>query len=296
MKLQSATLVALLIAGGGLPPADARAALAQTDRSRELKALSSEQQSLERQIKRLREKIVQLAPRYEAESRPAAAELLRRALEYLDERPEDTEGRTIDELMATSTEALDTGRVLAALERQERIITRVAALLDILTERDRQESIEADLEEIREIRAALDSLADEERSIREETEQLRKESTTAEQREVQERVERALQEQRELLARNEDQARSSGLLDAERLLGELQELQAEQRARAEEFRAQNAGDRAALEAMRPALAGARANESRAADLDAAAEALEDAARAASESAGSDDEAAEAARA
>jgi hypothetical protein len=292
MKRSLPTMMLLLVtAVGATGPA---LAAPQDDRSRDRRALADEQLSLQRQIKRLREKIVKLAPRYEAEQRPGAAALLRQALEFLDERPTDADGRTIEELMNNSSEDLEGNRVLAALERQERIIGRVARLLDILTERDRQESIEEDLQQIREIRAELNAIASEEQDIREDTEALREDATTPEQREVLDRIDGAIEEQQRLLRANEERSRASGLLDAERLLSELKALEAEQRARAADLRAANAGDRALLESMRPSLAAARSDEARAADLDRAAAALEEASRGASPATATPEAAAEAA--
>ncbi len=191
MKRTLPTMMLLLVTAVGT--AGPALAAPQDDRSRDRRALADEQLSLQRQIKRLREKIVKLAPRYEAEQRPGAAALLRQALEFLDERPTDADGRTIEELMNNSSEDLEGNRVLAALERQERIIGRVARLLDILTERDRQESIEEDLQQIREIRAELNAIASEEQEIRKDTEALRQDATTPEQREVLDRIDGAIE-------------------------------------------------------------------------------------------------------
>ena len=54
-------------------------------------ARASEQELIQRQIVQLRLRISKLVPRFEADGRPEAAALLRKAIELLDERPEDAE-------------------------------------------------------------------------------------------------------------------------------------------------------------------------------------------------------------
>ena len=233
------------------------------DGSKELSALVREQARLERKVRELRAKVAAIAPRYEAEGRPGAAKLLRRAMEVLDERSEEAKGRTLEELANTSEEELSAGRLLAALEAQERVVSRVVRFLQILEDREGEIDPEKNLAELRELQSALESVRGEQEQVREETQALETESMSPAQRAVQETIQQALQRQRELLAENERRAAEAGNRGAEQLLDELAALAEEQRERAESAARASAADRAAMEAMRPDVSSARRGEARA---------------------------------
>ena len=205
-------------------------------------ARANEQELIKRQILQLRLRITKLIPRFEEDGRPEAAKILRNAVALLDERPEDKEGRTLEELLGTANSDLKAGRYLAATERGEWALQRVTKILDVLQRRDSEENLEENLTELREVKAALENLKSEEEQLREETEQLVQESTTAEQREIQSRIQDALQAQREELRKNEQSAQDSGLFDAEQLLDELRALGEDQQQRAEALDQANAVD------------------------------------------------------
>ena len=219
------------------------------DGSKELSALVREQARLERKVRELRAKVAAIAPRYEAEGRPGAAKLLRRAMEVLDERSEEAKGRTLEELANTSEEELSAGRLLAALEAQERVVSRVVRFLEILEDREGDIDPEKNLAELRELQSALESVRGQQEQVREETQALENESMSPAQRAVQETIQQALQRQRELLAENERRAAEAGNRGAEQLLDEPR-----RRGGAAGTRrvggARDAADRAAMEAMR----------------------------------------------
>ena len=245
----------------------------QDDASRQEASLAEEQALQRRQLRRLRDTMSTLAGRLEAEGRVHAAELLRQGLEYLDSRSDEAQGRTLEELMNAAGEEIKSGRRNNALATQEQIIQNLSRLLDILMDRQSLDTIEQDLEKLREIRAALTQLADQERSLGENTNSLREESKNAAQKSLEQGILEALDKQRELLAKNESKARESGLFDLEELASQLDALLEEQRVSSEMFARWSPEESARLEEARRPLEEARAAATRAERLERAAEEL-----------------------
>jgi hypothetical protein len=266
-------LVLLGLALGWVAPA-----LCQSDdASRQEAALAEEQALQRRQLRRLKDTMTTLAGRLEAEGRVHAAELLRNGLQHLAQREGDAAGRTVDELMDAAKEDIRSGRTNNALTSQEQIVENLQRLLDILMDRRSLENLEADLAELREIRAALGKLAEDEAKLRRDTEQLREDSATPEQRALEQAIEDAIDKQRELLERNERDARESGVFDLEQLKARLEALAEEQQVSSAVFERWSPADAQALEAAREALDRARAAEARAERLQASADKLRQAA-------------------
>ena len=209
----------LLLALGTLAAAPASGTpLPQDDgTSREQAALAEEQALIRRQLRRLRDTMGALADRLEAEGRVHAAGLLRDALSELDERPEDTGGRTLEELIDGSKDDLSGGRTMSALERQQAVEARLGRLLEILLDRRGLDTLEEELAALEEIKAGLEQVADGERRLRERTAQLEEQSRTDQHRALDEELSALLDEQRDLLRRAEDLARASGTFDLEQL-------------------------------------------------------------------------------
>ncbi|HIF41041.1 MAG TPA: hypothetical protein EYQ74_08080 [Planctomycetes bacterium] len=259
----------------------ARASVPQDDLTREQAALAEEQLLLHRQLLRLRETMVTLAGRLEAEGRVHAAELLRAGISHLDSRGGATEAYTLEEWMQRTREDIRAGRTHTALENQERILTNLASLLDILMDRQGLENLEEELEKLKQVRAALGQMADEEAKLREDTEQLRADSTNEAQRTLEQGLSEALTEQRSILAASEQQARASGVFDLEAFRSRLEELIAAQIISEEVFAGWDPAAQEQLRSLRPPLENARAAEADQQrlnrgeeDLRAAAEALE----------------------
>jgi colicin import membrane protein len=260
----------------------ARASIPQDDLTREQAALAEEQLLLHRQLIRLRETMVTLAARLEAEGRVHAAELLRAGIAHLDSRGGDTEAYTLEEWMERTREDIRAGRTHTALENQERILTNLASLLDILMDRQGLENLEEELEKLKQVRAALDQMADEEAKLRKDTEQLRADSANDAQRALEQGLDEALAEQRSILAASEQQARASGVFDLEAFRSRLEELIAAQAVSEEVFAGWDPLAQEQLRLLRTPLESARSAEADQARLEqgesqllAAAEALED---------------------
>ena len=260
----------------------ARASIPQDDLTREQAALAEEQLLLHRQLIRLRETMVTLAARLEAEGRVHAAELLRAGIAHLDSRGGDTEAYTLEEWMERTREDIRAGRTHTALENQERILTNLASLLDILMDRQGLENLEEELEKLKQVRAALDQMADEEAKLRKDTEQLRADSANDAQRALEQGLDEALAEQRSILAASEQQARASGVFDLEAFRSRLEELIAAQAVSEEVFAGWDPLAQEQLRHLRTPLESARSAEADQARLEqgeselrAAAEALED---------------------
>lgn len=259
----------------------ARAAAPQDDLTREQAALAEEQLLLHRQLMRLRETMVTLAARLEAEGRVHAAELLRAGIAHLDSRGGETEAYTLEEWMERTREDIRAGRTHTALENQERILINLASLLDILMDRQGLENLEEELEKLKQVRAALGQIADEEAKLREDTEQLHADSANDAQRDLEQGLSEALAEQRSILASSEQQARASGVFDLEAFRSRLEELIAAQTISEEVFAGWDPAAQEQLRSLRPPLESARSAEADQqrlergeADLRAAAEALE----------------------
>jgi len=273
---------AVLLSLGTLAAAPASGTpLSQDDgTSREQAALAEEQALIRRQLRRLRDTMGALADRLEAEGRVHAAGLLRDALSELDERPEDTGGRTLEELIDGSKDDLSGGRTMSALERQQAVEARLGRLLEILLDRRGLDTLEEELAALEEIKAGLEQVADGERRLRERTAQLEEQSRTDQHRALDEELSALLDEQRDLLRRAEDLARASGTFDLEQLRDRLREAVEEQRMAAGALETWSPQDTERIEASRPALSEARAGTERARRAEAAQEALEAAAQAA----------------
>ena len=277
IRICSATLLCLCTST--MP---ARASIPQDDLTREQAALAEEQLLLHRQLIRLRETMVTLAARLEAEGRVHAAELLRAGIAHLDSRGGDTEAYTLEEWMERTREDIRAGRTHTALENQERILTNLASLLDILMDRQGLENLEEELEKLKQVRAALDQMADEEAKLRKDTEQLRADSANDAQRALEQGLDEALAEQRSILAASEQQARASGVFDLEAFRSRLEELIAAQAVSEEVFAGWDPLAQEQLRLLRTPLESARSAEADQARLEqgesqllAAAEALED---------------------
>jgi hypothetical protein len=270
---------ALLCLCASLMPA--RAAVLQDDLTREQAALAEEQLLLHRQLSRLRETMVTLAARLETEGRVHAAELLRSGISHLDSRGGDSQAYTLEEWMERTREDIRAGRTHTALENQERILTNLASLLDILMDRQGLENLEEELEKLKQVRAALGQMADEEAKLREDTEQLRDDSANDAQRALEQGLSEALTEQRSILAASEQQARSGGIFDLEAFRSRLEELIAAQAVSGEVFEGWDPLAQEQLRLLRTPLESARSAEADqarleqgVAELQAAAEALE----------------------
>ncbi|MDA1267124.1 MAG: hypothetical protein O2816_18750, partial [Planctomycetota bacterium] len=253
------------------------------DTSRQEASLADDQAFQRRQLRRLKDTMTSLAGKLDAEGRVHAAKLLRDGLEHLKERPEKS-GKTVDELMDAAREDIREGRTNTALDHQEQIIENLARLLEILMDRQSLENIEQDLEELREIKAALGDLADEEQKLREETEQLREDSANPAQKALQQAIEQAISQQRELLEQNESGARQSGLMDLEQLKARLDQMIQEQNISSEVFEAWSPEGADSLAEAREPLEAARQSEAQAERLDRAARELRGAAQEAREGA------------
>jgi len=70
-----------------------------------------EQDLLRRQLQRLRRTMESLIPRLEKEGRPRALELLKDGLKLLEERGEDTKRLTIEELMDSARQGVQSGQL-----------------------------------------------------------------------------------------------------------------------------------------------------------------------------------------
>ncbi|MEE8468288.1 MAG: hypothetical protein V3T22_07520, partial [Planctomycetota bacterium] len=280
LRTRIATAMILPLTLAVVQPGTARA---QDDASRAEAALAEEQALLRRQLRRLRDTMDTLANRFEAEGRVNAAKLLRAGLEHLDLRGEESESRTIDELMDASKEDIRSGRTNNALEEQSQIIAHLEHLLDILLDRRGLEDLEEELEKLRELKAALSELAQEEQDLQEKTEQLQSDSANQAQRDLQAAIAKALDEQRRLLAQGEESSRESGLFDLEQIKDRLDALIEEQELSTEIFGIWTPQDSPKLEALRPALERARSQEARAARMQETADELERAAQQARES-------------
>ena len=141
--------------------------------SREQAALAEEQALIRRQLRRLRETMGALADRLESEGRVHAASLLRDALKDLDLRPGETDGRTLGELIDSSENDLNDGRTMSALERQRAVEARLMRLLEILLDRRSLDTLEEELAQLKELKAALGELSQKESGLQERTAALR---------------------------------------------------------------------------------------------------------------------------
>lgn len=193
------TVLGILLLGGlALAEPVPASPLPQDDgTSREQAALAEEQALIRRQLRRLRDTMGALADRLEAEGRVHAAGLLRDALSELDERPEDTGGRTLEELIDGSKDDLSGGRTMSALERQQSVEARLSRLLEILLDRRSLDTLEEELAALEEIKAGLEEVAAGERSLRERTAELAEQARTEEHRALDAEMEALLAEQRD---------------------------------------------------------------------------------------------------
>jgi hypothetical protein len=248
-------------------------ALAQEpSEDRELALLVEEQALLQRQIQRLRGTMELLLQRISLEGRTHATDLIRRALEELDQRAAEAEVAplTLDERMDAARAALEQGRLAQSLEHQEQLVAKLERLLAILLDRENMDELEERLARLRAYDQALEDLADQEGKLREETEALHEESRSEAARELLDRLQALTASERELLRRTEEIGRASGAAELEELADELSKLLADQRTDAAVLEAWDPADLARLEAAREALAEALREEARAERLSSAA--------------------------
>ncbi len=241
--------------------------------SREQAALAEEQALIRRQLRRLRETMSALAGRLESEGRVHAAGLLRDALKDLDQRSEESNGRTLEELIDSSRDDLSGGRTMSALERQRAVEARLMRLLEILLDRRSLDTLEEELARLKEIKEALRELSGQEAGLQEKTAALIQASKTREHLSLETALERINQEQRDLLHRSEELAHSSGTFDLEQLRTRLAEMLSDQELAVGALSTWSPADAQRLEALRPALEAARSAEEQAMSLQESADSL-----------------------
>ncbi len=251
---------------------------AQEDLTREQAALAEEQMLLHRQLHRLRETMVTLAQRLEAEGRVHAAELLRAGIKHVDHRRGDGQAHTLEEWMEITREDIRTGRTNNALQNQERILETLTSLLDILMDRQGLESLEDELDQLNKVQAALSQLADEERQLREQTNALQADSKNEAHKALETGLAEAIAEQRAILADSEDRLRKAGIFDLEALRQRLRDLLKAQAVSTEVFEQWDPAGQEQLQQLRTALEKARADRGSASRLHEATAALDRAAQ------------------
>jgi len=241
--------------------------------SRELAGISDEQALLSRQLGRLRQTMEVLALRLEAEGRTQAVKLLREGLELLNDRPESAQALTLEESMEDARERMQNGQIVQSIERQARVIEGLEGLLSILMERGNLDNIEEEIDRIRAMKAAIESVSSRQADNQERTEELREDSTNEAQRQLEASIEQAMQKQRELLEATEQAGRETGALELEQLEEAIRALRADLEKDQAVTEAWRPSDEAQLNAVAGTLDRARRAEARAKRLDEAAEFL-----------------------
>jgi hypothetical protein len=246
---------------------------------REQSALAEDQALLVRQLQRLRQTMEVLAQRFETEGRTHAAKLLRDGISHLTVRDAEASSKTLEELMTSSHQNLESGQANQAVETQQSAIKSLERLYSILTDRQGLENLEKSLEDLKKIQGELRDLADRENTLRKDTQSLDQRAANDKQRELSSGIQRAIEEQRQLLSRTESEARASGSLELEALERELDELIQRQSTDRAVLEAWDPSEKSALEEASPALDQAAEHAARAQRLSAAAAELRTAARA-----------------
>lgn len=242
-----------------------------------LGAISEEQELLARQLDRLRRTMEALIPRLEKEGRPRALELVKSALAELDRRGEETQSRTLQELMQSAHSGLASGQAVVSLEEQELIVRRLDRVLSILLDRNDIESLERQLAAIEDLKKQINDAARREAELENKTRDLARDAQSEAARSLDQKLESMLEAQRELTKTTEQQARARRELDLselERALRELIERQERDAAVLASLRPESAE---ALSKPGESLRQAREQSARAERLRAAARELRDAA-------------------
>jgi hypothetical protein len=247
---------------------------------RDQSALAEDQALLMRQLQRLRQTMEVLAQRFETEGRTHAAKLLRDGLAHLGARATDAGSKTLEELMTSAHQDLESGQHNQAFETQQAAIKSLERLYSILTDRQGLENLEKSLDDLKKIQAELKELADRESALRTDTQSLDQKAENAGQRELASGIQKAIEEQRQLLSRTETESRASGSLDLESLERALDELIQRQHTDQSVLESWNPAEKSALEEASPALDQASEHAARAQRLAEAATALRAAAKAA----------------
>lgn len=246
---------------------------------REQSALAEDQALLVRQLQRLRQTMEVLAQRFETEGRAHAAKLLREGIAHLTARVSDTGSKTLEELMTSSHQNLESGQPNQAIETQVTAIKSLERLYSILTDRQGLENLEKSLEDLKKIQAELKELADREATLRKDTQSLDQKAANDKQRELASGIQKAIEEQRQILSRTESEARSSGNLEIEALERALDDLIQQQSTDRAVLESWNPAEKAALDEATPALDQASEHAARAQRLAEAAAELRASARA-----------------
>lgn len=268
-------LFGIALALGAALPVSARAALQDGRRETQL---AEDQALLKRQLARLKSTMEVLATRFESEGRTHAGKLLREGLKHLDERASELGSKTVEELMAAATSALEAGRTVQSVESQEAVVKSLEKLYAILTDRAGLEDLQKSLDELKQIQADLHALADREQKLRESTANLREKAATPEQKSLAAALEKAMAEQRDLLARTEKDARAQDGLELGEIQRQLERLQARQETDTGVLSTWKPSDKTALEEAQPALDKATEKATQAERLARAASDMHEAAR------------------
>ena len=246
--------------------------------NRDTAGIVEEQDLLRRQLQRLRRTMEGLIPRLEKEGRPRALELLKDGLKLLEERGEDTKHLTIEELMDSARQGVQSGQAVQSLESQEAVIHSLERLVAILLDRESMENLQTSLEELKAIRAEIEGLKTREQKLQQDTSKLRDDSKSETQKALEDRLRELASEQRKLLEQNEQMSRASGSAALEQIERELQNLLAREHVDAgvlESWQPDTARD---MNAVTPALDEARRAAARAERMREAAAELRDAAK------------------
>ena len=216
-----------------------------------------------------------LLARLENEGRTRTVEVLRQALERLDAREE--EARTLEEWMAESTDSLESGLVLQAVEQQARAVEELERLLSVLLDRANREDLDEKLRNVAELRARVGELASEERRLEQEIEELRASSKSTQQVDLETGISETVEAQRELSEETQAAGRESRDYELAWLAAELERLERNQGVDAELAERLRPTDMDVLDATAEELRSARRDELRAERSRATARALEQAA-------------------